>query len=98
MFHALGSFVSRHPLFVVLAWVALAVGVDRVAPEWDDVTDEGNLNYLPREMTSVRGDALLSAAFPDVQAKSQFVIVAERRDGPLSDADLHAVAQLAARL
>jgi len=97
MFHALGSFVSRHPLFVVLAWVALAVGVDRVAPEWDDVTDEGNLNYLPREMTSVRGDALLSAAFPDVQAKSQFVIVAERRDGPLSDADLHAVAQLAAR-
>lgn len=97
MFTRLGALVSHHPLLVILSWVALAVGVHYVAPDWDDVTQDGNLHYLPPEMTSVRGRALLEEAFPDAKAKSQLVIAVERPDGPLSDQDFAAVDALAAR-
>ncbi|MBI3467397.1 MAG: MMPL family transporter, partial [Planctomycetes bacterium] len=78
-----------------LAWALLAVGIDRVAPRWDDVTLDGDLAYLPDRMTSVRGERLFRRAFPERISKSEMALVIERQDGPLSAADLLAVDALA---
>lgn len=64
MWELLGRVVTRFSGLVVAAWVLLAIGLWSVAPKWDDVTDDGNLEYLPQTLTSVRGEQLLTQAFP----------------------------------
>lgn len=64
MFHALGKFVSQYWWFVILAWLTLLLGLKAVAPPWEDVVNDGDLAYLPPQMTSQRGQALLREAFP----------------------------------
>ena len=71
MFNLLGKLVSRYWVLVILFWVVLAVGAQIVAPAWDDVTQDGDLKYLPARMTSVRGSQLLLDAFPESKAKGQ---------------------------
>ncbi len=46
MFSPLGTVVAHHSRSVLLAWVALAVGLHLVAPRWEDVTHDGDLAYL----------------------------------------------------
>ena len=95
MFEHLAAFVSRRWWAVILAWIALAVGVNYVAPQWDDVTHDGDVAYMPDRMTSVRGERRLAAAFPESKSKSQIVLVAERTDGPLTAADVAVLDRLA---
>jgi len=87
MFDRLGAFVSRHYLLVLLGWAALVAGIVWKAPNWDDITYDGDFAYLPAWVTSVQGEELLQRAFPDVKAKSQIILVVARRDGPLQEAD-----------
>ena len=97
MFERLGKFVSRFWVLVLLAWVGLAVGLHAVAPRWKSITQDGDLAYLPERMPSVRGERLLTAAFPDQKAKSQIALVTERVDGPLTADDYEVADRLAAR-
>lgn len=96
MFDLLGHFVARHWLSVIVGWIVLAAGLHFVAPRWDDVTNDGDLAYLPAHMTSVRGEKLLARAFPENRSKSQIVCICERTDGPLIGADYAVLDQLAA--
>jgi RND superfamily putative drug exporter len=65
------------------------VGVVHVlAPRWDEVTYDGDFAYLPDSMTSVRGERLLAAAFPDYYSKSQLALVVARDKGRLTEKDL----------
>ena len=95
MYDRLASFVTRHWLFVMLFWFALAIGINFVAPAWDEVTHDGDLAYMPARMTSVRGEQLLARAFPDNKSKSQVVMVLERPDGALTPADYGVADRLA---
>ncbi len=88
MFDRLGAVVSRHAGLVIALWIALAAGLHVVAPRWNDVTHDGDLAYLPESMPSARGMRLLSEAFPDERGRSELAVIVERRDGPLSTADL----------
>lgn len=97
MYERLASFVTRHWFIVVLFWFALAVGINFVAPAWDDVTYDGDLAYMPSRMSSVRGEQLLARAFPDNKSKSQVVIVVERPDGALKPDDYKVADRLAAK-
>jgi RND superfamily putative drug exporter len=97
MYQRLGAFIARYWVLVVLAWAALAFGIDRIAPRWDDVTLDGDLAYMPDRMTSVRGERLFRRAFPQRISKSEMALVIERPDGPLSAVDLWAVDALASR-
>ncbi|HEY5315876.1 MAG TPA: MMPL family transporter [Pirellulales bacterium] len=97
MFDALGQFIAHRWRLALLVWVAAAVLLTLVAPRWDDVTNDGDLAYLPARMTSVRGEHLLAAAFPDDAAKSQIVLAVAREDKPLSADDLAFLERLAAR-
>ena len=87
MFDRLGIFVSRHWLLVLATWVTLVGVVHLVAPRWDDVTRDGDFAYLPRQMTSVQGEALLRAAFPDIRTKSSVVLILSRAEGELRAPD-----------
>lgn len=97
MFQRLGAVVSRHWLAVLVVWAAVAVGVDLLAPRWDDVTQDGDFAYLPDEMTSVVGERLLGAAFPGGAAKSQVVLIVARGDGRLRGDDYEIVDRLVDR-
>ncbi|NUQ61754.1 MAG: MMPL family transporter [Pirellulales bacterium] len=94
-FDRLGQVVSRYWVAVLLGWAVLAIAVHGVAPRWDDVTRDGDFAYLPSQMTSVQGEKLLEAAFPDALSKSQIILVVARKDGPLQPVDF-AVADLLA--
>lgn len=96
MYNRLGEFVARHWLAIIVAWVALVPAVRWIAPAWDSVTNDGDLAYLPAEMTTVRGERLMQQAFPHNRAKSQFVLVFERDTG-LTPADRAVVETVAER-
>lgn len=95
MYGRLANLVTRHWLIVILFWIGLAVGLNAIAPVWDDVTNDGDLAYMPAEMTSVRGEQLLARAFPNAKSKSQVALVIERPDGPLQPADYKVANRLA---
>lgn len=64
LFNRIGSLVIRYWALVILAWIALAVGLKAVAPRWEAVAQDGNVDYLPQNMTSVRAQRTLAVAFP----------------------------------
>lgn len=88
MFDRLGNAVSRHFVPILVFWVLVAAGLHAVAPRWDDVTNDGDLAYLPASMPSVKGTQLMAEAFPDARIGSQLAVIVERGDGPLTRADL----------
>ena len=98
MFARLGNLVSRHWVLVVLIWAVILVCVRAFAPNWDDVTYDGDLAYMPASMSSVKGERLLDEAFPRGRAKSQVVIIISRDDGPLGAEDLQVSDRIAAQL
>ena len=87
MFDRLGRFVARHWLGVLLGWATAAALCAGFAPRWDDVTRDGDFAYLPAAMTSVQGERLLEAAFPEALSRSQAIVVVRRPGGPLGEAD-----------
>jgi putative drug exporter of the RND superfamily len=98
MFFVLGQLVARRWPWVIAGWILVVVGLRLLAPAWDDVTYDGDLAYLPDQSPSVRGELLLERAFPERHAKSQFVVVLAREDGPLTSKDLHIGFDVARRL
>ncbi len=87
MFDRVGAIITRRWLGVLLAWTALAGLIQAFAPRWDDVTRDGDFAYLPESMTSVQGEKLLEAAFPEALPKSAVILVVARGDGPLQGED-----------
>lgn len=87
MYHRLGTIVAHGWPWVLGGWAALALVVYGAAPRWDAVTRDGDFAYLPEWMTSVQGERLLEAAFPEELSRSAVVVVAARQDRPLEDAD-----------
>lgn len=82
-----GELVARHWLAVILLWVAAVIGLRWLAPNWDDITLDGDLAYLPADVPSLVGERLLEEAFQDGRPKSQIAIYLARESAPLSEAD-----------
>lgn len=95
MFLSLGKFVTRHWLAVIVGWVLIVVFLRWVAPNWDDVTRDGDLAFLPPQMPSVRGERLLSDAFPSDRAKSEIAVYVGREEGTLQGDELAVAYDLA---
>ncbi|MBW3598798.1 MAG: MMPL family transporter [Planctomycetes bacterium] len=98
MFIRLGDFISRHWLATILFWIVLCVALRMVAPSWSEISHDGDLAYLPASMKSVRGERILSQAFPHTRSKSQIVIVAARQNGSLKREDAFVTYDLGRRL
>ena len=84
---SLGSTIDRYRWWILLGWLAVVVLLKSAAPAWDVVTIDGDLKHLPDDTTTVRGDLLNAAAFPDDRAKSQIVLVFAREQQELTIAD-----------
>ncbi len=95
MFFTLGKLVTRHWLAVIVGWVLIVVFLRWVAPNWDDVTRDGDLAFLPPQMPSVRGEQLLSDAFPSDRAKSEIAVYVGREEGTLQGDELAVAYDLA---
>jgi putative drug exporter of the RND superfamily len=73
--------VTRYWPIVILAWIILAVSLRYIAPKWDTIAADGDLQFLPATVPSAIGQRMLAQAFPGTQARSQMVIVfASRND------------------
>ncbi|RCS50624.1 hypothetical protein DTL42_10990 [Bremerella cremea] len=97
-FQKLGKFVVQYPLAIITFWVVFAVLAIALPPHWNDVTLDGDLAFLPKNMPSVEADALFRRAFPQRQAKSQLVFAISRADAVLSEDDLRFADQMASPL
>lgn len=98
MFGAIADFVTRRGWLVVLAWIALAVVLSRVAPPWSTVSRDDDVRFFPPEYASVVGRGLLERGFPANVTDSSIVIIAERAGGPLTRSDLSFFDRLTRRL
>ncbi|TWT74667.1 putative membrane protein YdgH [Posidoniimonas polymericola] len=83
----LRQLANKHWVIVLLAWVALAVSLRLVAPDWETVAHEGDLEHLPRTAASVAADELLREAFPEESSHSEVVLLFDRDGDPLTVAD-----------
>lgn len=97
MFNRLGRVVARHWFAVILLWIAALIVVRATAPDWESITHDGDLAFLPTSMPSVVGERLLASAFPDRRAKSQIVIVVARAGQELLEDDVYVAVDLARR-
>jgi len=95
MFLQLGRWVSGFWWAVILFWMALVFGLALIAPDWDDVTMDGDFAYLPGGMPSVVGEQLTQEAFHANRARSKIVLVAAREDGTLGPDDFRIANKLA---
>ncbi len=87
MFHLLAKLVTNAWLFFLAAWIALAVGLHRIAPRWAEVATGGQFDSLPADSPSNLARTIFRKAFPEEMTASSIVIVLAREDGPLTNAD-----------
>ena len=94
MFEAIASLATRRGWIIVAGWAALVALLYATAPPWESVTRDDDVRFFPEGFPSVVGQELLERGFPDDSASSQAVVIAERRAGPLIDADFQYVDQI----
>lgn len=83
----IGRWIHDWRWLVISAWLAAVVVLRIVAPRWEQVAMDGDLEYLPAYTTTVRAAQLNHEAFPDDKSKSQIVLVFARDAGELSAED-----------
>lgn len=98
MIERFGQLVSRYWWAIILVWAAGLLFVTWTTPKWDTVTLDGDLAYLPPDLSSVAGEAMLDKAFPVGRSKSEMVVVVARENRVLTVDDISIVDRLAARL
>jgi RND superfamily putative drug exporter len=98
MFKFLGRLAATHPWLICAAWLAAGVAVALAAPPWDQRAQDDDIRFLPARCPSVRGYQLLEQAFPQDVFASRALFAVERRDGPLTEADLALVDDMVADL
>ena len=85
MFRFLGNAVSRFWPLVLGAWGLLLALSWASAPDWNAVTESGEVAFLPPDSPSRRSEQLFRDAFPDQYAASNIVLIAAREGAELQD-------------
>lgn len=93
----LGRSAYRLRWLIVAGWLAAAGGLAVVAPRLDPAAHEPP-DFLPDWADHSRAVAALRQAFPDFAGLSEAVVVFERSDGRLTEADLAAIESVAAAI
>ena len=94
----LRKLVNDHWLWLLVAWLLLAGGLKLVAPRWEDVALDGDLDYLPTNSQSIQANKLLREAFPDALDKSQAVLIFARDEDKLTVEDRQFALDLALQI
>ena len=98
MFGALGRFVVRNPVNVLLAWLVVSVAVVAFSPRLTDIINADQTSFLPSSYESVQAQELASEAFPQASAATVIGVVKRADGGQLTEADIQRVQQLAGEL
>ena len=98
MFDSLATVVIRRGWIVILSWGVITGLLFFVAPPFDRVSRDDDVRFFPAGFPTVVGQDLVEAGFPRDAASSQVVLIHERLEGPLTDADLTYVDQVASEL
>lgn len=93
MFGSIAELVTRRGWLMVIGWLAFAAGLYLVAPPWSAVSRDDDVRFFPPEYPSVVGRGLLERGFPADVGGSTVILLAERPDGPLTEADLSFVVE-----
>jgi RND superfamily putative drug exporter len=80
-FRLLGRIACRAWPFVLVAWIALVIGLSRAAPPWDEVAQDREFAFLPADSPSRQANEIYSKAFPTDRPASNIVIVFQRTEG-----------------
>jgi putative drug exporter of the RND superfamily len=96
VFQTIGSLAVKLRWFVVLAWIGAAAACLLALPSLSSVTQNNNTKFLPASAPSEHA-AQLAAPF-GTASYVPIPLVAARASGPLTTADLSALAALPARL
>ena len=72
---------------MIAIWIVALVAVTHFAPNWEKVTVDGELEFLPPSSPSVKADAAFKDAFPLQYSSSNIAILLSRKDHDLTDAD-----------
>src|SRR5947209_1308138 len=97
MFESIAALVDRRGWMIVVGWLAFTAILYVNAPAWESVSRDDDVRFFPPGYPSVVGQDLLERGFPDDSSSSQAVVVAERRQGKLRDADFSYVDQIVQR-
>ncbi len=89
-------FVARRWYVVIAAWIVAAVCLKILAPSWQDIAADGDLQFLPKTADNSVGLAQLDAAFPGAQSRSQMILAFADQSEKLANGNV-AVAMDAAR-
>src|SRR5262245_43191789 len=98
MFQLLGRLAVNHPRRLCAGWLALAVGLTLVAPDWRNQSQDDDIRFLPASYPSVRGFHLLEKAFPQDVFASRALFALERDGTPLTGADFALVDRLSSEI
>ena len=87
MMHRLGLWIHDHRWAVISLWLLVLLVLKLLAPPWEQVAMDGDLEHLPADTTTARAARLAAEAFPADRSKSQIVLVVARDKAPLSPED-----------
>jgi len=102
VFHKLGRVVTRHPVYVVAAWLVVILGAVALglgsADKWH-VKASSQASQLSKQYESARAQAVADRAFPQSPQSSTATLVVTRMDGAaLTAADGDVIAGLPQQL
>lgn len=95
-FAALGRFVVRFRWLVLVLWLVAVPVVGKSLPSLSSVSKNDNTTFLPASSPSEQASTLAAPFHP--KGKGSAVLVAVRRDGPLTAADQSAIARAEAAI
>ncbi len=91
-------FITTHWAWIVGIWILLAVLLRWQAPSWESVAQDGDFQFLPSHLPSRVGQRLLDEAFPAQRARSRLVVIIQRDNAKLTNADLGVAFDIGRRL
>lgn len=81
MFQRLGHIVAKYRVLVIVAWVALAIGLTLIAPSLDEVSSSDQKDFLPEDAPFVRAKEVYERVFPDESAASSSMVLVDAGPG-----------------
>ena len=101
MFKTVGRVVGHHPVRVILAWVAIVLGVAVVAAGVvgnSSSASQQQTDFLPSKYESVQAAKLAARYFPQPDGAQATLVVTRSDQHRLSDADLTKASELITQL
>ncbi len=90
--------VTRYWPYVIACWFVLVIVLRMIAPSWDSIAADGDLQFLPEDVPSAVGQRTMDAAFPGTQSRSQMVVVFASRSTKRSPGDVFVALDVARRM